>query len=110
MSVVAVVKKEEDLGASTSSQDDGRPSVTVKHNKFADPTLKNPSQALNRAVTQAQSSEQQQPHPVETVAEEDVSELFTDMLQNIKMGPPVRKFSPRPCRMFGKQKYFQTKV
>ena len=52
----------------------------MKHNKFADPTLMNPPQALNRAVTQAQSSEQQQPHPVETVAEEDVSQTcFTDM-------------------------------
>ena len=81
----------------------------MKHNKFADPTLKNPSQALNRAVTQAQSSGQQQPHPVETVAEEDVSELFTDMVQNIKMGPPVRKFSPSHAECLANKNIFRQK-
>ena len=57
--------------------------------EFTESTLENPLKALNKGVTQVHRCEQQVTHPVETVIEEDVSELPPDVANNNEMRLPV---------------------
>ena len=89
--------------------DNDRLSVKVKHNRYADPPLENPLQTLNKAVTwcNEEQPKQQQVVQVQTVEEDDVSELFADIVEDTELGPPIAATSSRPCIMFSKLIWFQ---
>ena len=64
----------------------------MKHNDYTDPPLEDPLQTLNTVVTRS-NDEQQQIAQVETV-EEDVSELFADIVEDKVLEPPgINKLS-----------------
>ena len=71
--------------------DDNRLSVKVKHNEYADPPLEDPLQTLDKAVTRGneEQSKQQQVVQVQTVEEDDVSELFADIVEDTDLGPLI---------------------
>ena len=61
----------------------------MKHNDYTDPPLEDPLQTLNTVVTRSndeQPQQQQQIAQVETV-EEDVSELFADIVEDKVLEP-----------------------
>ena len=63
----------------------------MKHNQYADPPLEDPLQTMNKVVTRGndeQPQQQQQIAQVQTV-EEDVSELFADIVKDKELGSPV---------------------
>ena len=68
----------------------------MKHNDYTDPPLEDPLQTLNTVVTRSndeQPQQQQQIAQVETV-EEDVSELFADIVEDKVLEPPgINKLS-----------------
>ena len=71
--------------------DDDRLNMKVKHIEYANPPLQDPLQTLNKVITMGnaeQPQQQQQIAQVQTV-EEDVSELFTNIVEDKELGPPL---------------------
>ena len=92
MSIVALIKCRH-ISSSEDTEDDevnddDRLSVKVKHNEYVDPQLENPLQTLVTRGNDEQPQQQQQIARVQTV-EEDVSELFTNIVEDKELGPPL---------------------